>query len=570
MPVLNWIGKDAVARHDAEVPFRLLHEVPELACGDADSGNLIVEGDNLLALKALLPHYGGQVKCIYIDPPYNTGQDERDDEGKRNGWVYNDNVNSPQMREWLGKVVGPEAEDLTRHDKWLCMMYPRLKLLKRFLRDDGVIFASIDDIELASLRLLFDEIFGVVNRVGTIVWKNATDNNPTQIASEHEYVLCYARDKSKLPKEWKSTSLAVKTKLLDMGEQFVRDHADQEQRQVAYTKWFRKNKDQLWPFDRYKFIDEDGVYTGSQSVHNPGKEGYRYDVIHPTTGQPCQQPMMGYRFPEETMRRLLDEGRILFGENETKLIELKVYAKDYRAKLSSLFELDGRIGTNEIKAIFPESKRPFDFPKPIELIEELLSFTTSDDDIVMDSFAGSGTTGQAVLSLNKADGQRRRFVLTEMKSSIAREITAERVRRVSEGYSRGRARIPGLGGGFHYATVGKSLFAANGHINPEVTFAEMARFVWFMETGTPLASKRPSSPLLGVHEGRAVYLLYNGILKDKSTGGGNTLTSPLLAELPPHEGPKTVYGTRCLIRPERLRGLRLAFKQLPYELKVAR
>lgn len=570
MPVLNWIGKDAVVRHDAEVPFRLLRDVPELACGDPDSGNLIVEGDNLLALKALLPHYHGQVKCIYIDPPYNTGQDERDDEGKRNGWVYNDNVNSPQMREWLGKVVGPEAEDLTRHDKWLCMMYPRLKLLKRFLRDDGVIFASIDDIELASLRLLFDEIFGVTNRVGTIVWKNATDNNPTQIASEHEYVLCYARDKSKLPKEWKSTSLAVKTKLLDMGEQFVRGQADQEQRQAGYTRWYRENKSQLWPFEDYKFIDDGGIYTGMRAVHNPGKEGYRYDVIHPTTDQPCQQPMMGYRFPEETMRRLLDEGRILFGENETKLIELKVYAKDYRAKLSSLFELDGRIGTNEIKAIFPESKRPFDFPKPIELIEELLSFTTSGDDIVMDSFAGSGTTGQAVLSLNKADGQRRRFVLTEMKSSIAREITAERIRRVSEGYSRGRAAVPGLGGGFHYATVGKSLFAANGHINPEVTFAEMARFVWFMETGTLLASKRPSSSLLGVHEGRAVYLLYNGILKDKSTGGGNTLTSPLLAVLPPHEGPKTVYGTRCLIRPERLRGLQLAFKQLPYELKVAR
>lgn len=571
MPVLNWIGKEAVVGHDVNVPFRLLHDVPELACGDSESGNLIVEGDNLLALKALLPHYGGQVKCIYIDPPYNTGQDERDAEGVRNGWVYNDNVNSPQMREWLGKVVGPEAEDLTRHDKWLCMMYPRLKLLKQFLRDDGVIFASIDDIELASLRLLFDELFGSANRVGTLVWKNATDNNPTQIASEHEYVLCYARDKSKLSKEWKSTSLAVKTELLHVGDQFVREHQDAGQRQAAYTRWYRENKLQLWPFEDYKFIDEGGIYTGMRAVHNPGKEGYRYDVIHPQTGRPCQQPMMGYRFPEATMRRLLDEGRILFGEDETKLVELKVYAKDYRSKLSSLFELDGRIGTNEIKAIFPESKRPFDFPKPVELVEELLSFTTSGDDIVMDSFAGSGTTGQAVLSLNKSDGQNRRFLLTEMKSSIARDITAERIRRVSKGYSRGRSEaVPGLGGGFRFATLGKSLFAADGHINPEVTFAEMARFVWFMDTGTPLASKRPVSPLLGVHEGRAIYLLYNGILKDKSSDGGNTLTSPVWAELPPHSGAATVYGTRCLIRPERLRNLRIAFKQLPYELKVAR
>ena len=571
MPVLSWIGKDAVVRHDADVPFRLLQHKPELGCGDGDSGNLIVEGDNLLALKALLPHYGGQVKCIYIDPPYNTGQDDRDDSGKRSGWVYNDNVNSPQMRDWLGKVVGEEAEDLTRHDKWLCMMYPRLKLLRQFLRDDGVIFASIDDIELASLRMLFDEIFGIGNRVGTIVWKNVTDNNPTQIAVEHEYVLCYARDKSRLPKEWKSVNLDVKTRLLEIGEQFVRDHPDQEKRQAAYTKWYRDNKAQLWPFEDYKFIDDGGVYTGMRAVHNPGKEGYRYDVIHPDTGKPCQQPMMGYRFPEETMRRLLDEGRILFGADETKLVELKVYAKDYRSKLSSLFELDGRIGTNEIKAIFPESKRPFDFPKPVELVEELLSFTTSGDDIVLDSFAGSGTTGQAVLSLNRADGQRRRFVLTEMKPSIAREITSERIRRVSRGYARGKGEnVPGLGGGFRYAKLGHELFTAAGHINPEVKFADLARFVWFMETGTPLVAKKPASPLLGVYEGRAIYLLYNGILKDKSVGGGNVLTSPLLAELPPHDGPKTIYGTRCPITPERRRALRIDFKQLPYQIKVAR
>lgn len=571
MPVLNWIGKDAVVRHDAEVPFRLLHDVPELACGDTESGNLIVEGDNLLALKALLPHYGGQVKCIYIDPPYNTGQDERDESGKRTGWVYSDNVDSPQMREWLGRVVGPEAEDLSRHDKWLCMMYPRLKLLRRFLRDDGVIFASIDDIELASLRMLFDEIFGIGNRIGTIVWKNVTDNNPTQIATEHEYVLCYARDKGKLPKEWKATTLAVKAKLLEIGDQFVRDYPAQVERQAAYTLWYRENRPQLWPFEDYKFIDEGGIYTGMRAVHNPGKEGYRYDVKHPITNKPCQQPLMGYRFPEDTMRRLLDEKRILFGDDETKLVELKVYAKDYRLKLSSLFELDGRIGTNEIKAIFPESKRPFDFPKPVELIEELLSFTTTGDDIVLDSFAGSGTTGQAVLSLNRADGQRRRFVLTEMKPSIAREITAERVKRVSKGYRKANGEAePGLGGGFRYATLGKPLFNAQRHINPEVRFGELARFVWFMETGTPLQGTRHASPLLGVYEGRAVYLLYNGILKDKSAGGGNVLTSPLLAELPAHDGTKVIYGTRCVIKPERLRAEKITFKQLPYELKVAR
>ena len=256
------------------------------------------------------------------------------------------------------------------------MMFPRLNLLWKFLREDGVIFVSIDEVEYGSLRLLLDEIFGVKNRVGTIVWKNATDNNPTNIAIEHEYILCYAKNKSKLSPVWKSATLAVKQKLIDIGEEFVQKYTKQEERQQAYSKWFRGNKAFLWPFDRYKFIDEDGVYTGSQSVHNPGKEGYRYDILHPVTGKPCRQPLMGYRFPPETAERLIAEDRVIFGENENKIIELKVCVKDYRAKLSSLFELDGRTGTNEIKAIFSENKRPFDFPKPTALLEELISFTT--------------------------------------------------------------------------------------------------------------------------------------------------------------------------------------------------
>lgn len=248
----------------------------EVYCDEANPD--VLTSANLHALKALLPRYAGQVKCIYIDPPYNTGQDDRGADGLRTGWIYNDRVESPEIREWLGKVVGIEAEDLCRHDKWLCMMYPRLRLLKDFLRDDGVIFASIDDIEVASLRMLFDEIFGVTNRIGVIVWKNATDNNPTQIASEHGYVLCYAKDKRKIASEWKASSLEVKTRLLEVGEKFVKQHLDQAKRQAAYTKWYRENKPQLWPFEDYKFIDSGGVYTGMRSVHNPGKEGYPWDL----------------------------------------------------------------------------------------------------------------------------------------------------------------------------------------------------------------------------------------------------------------------------------------------------
>ncbi len=198
MPSLNWIGKDAVVKHHKDVPFRLLEPVPELSCGDASSSNLIVQGDNLHALKALLPRYAGQVKCIYIDPPYNTGNE---------GWAYNDNVNSPEIRKWLGEVVGKEGETLDRHDRWLCMMYPRLVLLRQFLREDGAIFVSIDDNEVGTLRLLMNEIFGAGNFVATAVWqKRYSRENREAIGDAHEYIMIYAmkldafvRIKRKLP-----------------------------------------------------------------------------------------------------------------------------------------------------------------------------------------------------------------------------------------------------------------------------------------------------------------------------------------------------------------------------------
>jgi adenine-specific DNA-methyltransferase len=176
-----------------------------------------VQGDNLLALKALLPYYAGKVKCIYIDPPYNTGNE---------GWAYNDNVNSPEIRRWLGEVVGKEGEDLSRHDKWLCMMYPRLALLRDFLTEDGAVFISIDDNESDNLRLVMDELFGRSNRVGTIVWKNATDNNPTRIVPEHEYVVCYARQISATSAVWKAQSLDVKARLLEVAEKLIEQYSD--------------------------------------------------------------------------------------------------------------------------------------------------------------------------------------------------------------------------------------------------------------------------------------------------------------------------------------------------------
>ncbi|HMM56726.1 MAG TPA: site-specific DNA-methyltransferase [Rudaea sp.] len=603
MPVLNWIGKDAVVAHDTQVPFRLLHDVPELACppqaaehasfpplplagegrgegGDNSTGNLIVEGDNLLALKALLPHYGGQVKCIYIDPPYNTGNE---------GWVYNDNVNSPQMREWLGKVVGKEAEDLTRHDKWLCMMYPRLKLLKRFLREDGFLFVSLDDNECSSLLQILIELFGEQNFVAQIIVEaNRRGQTYKQISKTHEYILCFSR-----------TPIARLSEIQTGG-----DNLDKRDEFGGYSARELRNRNPK--FGRYNrpnlfypiYVDLNSGDSEQQYAISTVREPNFIEVL-PLNSEGKESC---WRWGQPTLAKACAEGkRIVYG-SRTRAGEWRVFEKyrkeSVKAKtIWSETEFISEQGTYVLTEMGMAEQ--FQFPKPPDLIRRCIELATSNGDLILDSFAGSGTTGHAVLKANAEDGGNRRFILVEMDEKIARGVTAERMKRVAQGYRKGnntltptplpqagegRDWVAGLGGGFRYATLGKPLFAANGHINPEVTFSELARFVWFMETGVPWADEPPSpqpspasgrggkalSPLLGVHAGRAVYLLYNGILKDKSAGGGNALTSPLLAELPPHDGPKTIYGTRCLIKPERLRALRIAFKQLPYELKVAR
>jgi len=326
MPTLEFEGKAFVYSHHLSVPYRELIPVADKGVGAADlDGNLIVHGDNLEALKALLPRYAGKVDVIYIDPPYNTGKE---------GWAYNDKVSSPMVKEWLGKVV--DKEDMQRHDKWLCMMWPRLQLLKELLSPAGVLFVSIDDNEVSNLNLILSEIFGDRNFVGTIIWKNATDNNPTHIATEHEYILAFSASKSSLPKSWQSSASAVRDVLVEVGKKLNSEYKDQDILQAAYSKWFKAHKSELWPLDRYKYIDKGGVYTGSQSVHNPGKEGYRYDVIHPDTKKKTKEPLMGYRFPEATMEELLNSKRIIFGKDESKIIELKVYAEELRQNFQVL------------------------------------------------------------------------------------------------------------------------------------------------------------------------------------------------------------------------------------------
>lgn len=449
MPAIEFKGKEFVFNHHLSVPYRPMPVDSKKSMGKQSAdGNLVIHGDNLHALKALMPRYAGRVNVVYIDPPYNTGNES---------WRYNDNVNSPTMQEWLASNP-VNKDDMLRHDKWLALMYPRLKLLRELMAEDGVILASIDDNEVHHMRVVMNEIFGEDNWVGTIVWKNVTDNNPTNIATEHEYIVCFAKNKAQLPKEWKSPVSEVKEKLIEVGKKLADKHAAQDDLQAAYDEWLSDQKPYIWPFQDYKFIDSHGIFTGSRSVHNPGKEGYRYPVYHPKTKKRCKEPMMGYRFPPQTMKELLDSGRIIFGDDETKIIEIKVYVEEFEVKLPSVITLDGRAGANELRALFPDKEKVFNNPKPRRLLVDLLSFVTKPDSVVLDSFAGTGTTAHAVLELNARDGGKRRFILIECED-YADSLTAERVRRVVKGVPESPMDIfhKGLGGSFAYCKLGAPL-----------------------------------------------------------------------------------------------------------------
>ena len=534
MPTLNWIGKEAVVKHHKEVPFRLLEPVPELSCGDSGSGNLIVQGDNLHALKALLPRYAGQVKCIYIDPPYNTGNE---------GWVYNDNVNSPEIRKWLGEVVGKEGETLDRHDRWLCMMYPRLVLLKQFLREDGAIFISIDDNEVATLRLLMDEIFGAKNFVATVLWQKvfAPKNSARHLSEDHDYIVVYS---------------------------------------VSADRW-RPN---LVPraedaTARYKNPDKDprGVWTsGDLQARNYYGDG-TYSVTCPS-GRVIAGPGRGmyWRVSKEKFTELDRDRRIWWGEDGNNMPRLKRFLSDVKdGVVPQTMWFHKEVGhTQEAKkellelVEFASSDDVFITPKPTRLIQRILQIATDRDSIVLDSFAGSGTTGHAVLKQNAEDGGSRRFIQVEMLAGVATKITASRAARAIAGYSNAKGeQVAGLGSGFQFCRLSaEPLFDPDGQVRHDVTFAQLAEFVWFAETGSGYSGKG-DSPLLGVHEGRAVYLLYNGILKDCSVAGGNVLTGPVFDVLPRFAGPKVIYAAANRMGTRAARE-GVTFKQTPYALEV--
>ena len=402
MPTLDWIGKNAVIDYHRKVPYQLLRCDQKLSAGDADSGNLLVQGDNLLALKALLPYYAGKVKCIYIDPPYNTGDE---------CWIYNDNVNSPEIRQWLKQAVGKEGEDLSRHDKWLCMMYPRLALLKDFLREDGVVFVSIDENEVGNLRLLMDEIFGLSNALGTLVWKRRSSSamRGTPLSIDHEYVLVYAANSAKATLYGLAKSI-----------------------------------------EAYPNEDKRGRYASTDLTVGMGRDarpGQFYPITNPRTGKEYPpNPERVWRFYPETMNQVIANDLIIwpddFPERRMERPRYKTYFDPETEKPKPVSSWIETSSTNDREISEEEAdydasilstgmtqeggkllqqmfgSKIFAYPKPLSLVRSLIRATTRGDDLILDSFAGTGTTGHAVLDLNSEDKGNRLVIYSDLQQGM--------------------------------------------------------------------------------------------------------------------------------------------------------
>ena len=521
MPTLEWIGKDKVINHHLDVPYRVLerkYSYDEAGQHAEDNGseNMIIHGDNLDALKSLLPRYEGRVKCIYIDPPYNTGNEK---------WVYNDNVNDPRILKWLGQVVGAEGEDLSRHDKWLCMMYPRLKLLQRLLSDDGVIFISIDDTEVSNLRLICDEIFGLSNFLGDVAWQHSVQSNGYggKFVSQYNHTLVYSKSSAfilgNLPR------------------------SDEDNR-------LYRNPDN----------DPRGPWRAGYCVNGLYRPNLKYE-IHTPNGNVIQPPDKGWRWSWETMKAKMDIGEIIYNSDETSIIH-KLYLADLNGKVPENIWTDGVAGTTrqataELKQIFGGSA-PFDTPKPVALIERILQISTKTDSIILDSFAGSGTTAHAVLNMNKTDGGQRRFILVEMMD-YADSITAERVKCVIGGYGSGRQAVEGTGGSFSYYELGEPLMIGD-VLNESVGVDKIREYVYFTDTKSRLPEAHADEPYyLGLHVNNAYYFYYE---REAVT----TLNREFLHTIKTKADAYVIYADLCMLSEEELERYHITFKKIPRDI----
>lgn len=518
MPTLEWIGKGKVVNHHLEVPYRVLEE--QYTYNAEASDNMIIRGDNLEALKALLPRYEGKIKCIYIDPPYNTGNE---------GWVYNDNVNDPRIKKWLGEVVGKEGEDLSRHDKWLCMMYPRLKLLQRLLAENGAIFISIDDAEIANLKLICNEIFGENNCIATFIWqKRYSPDARTAVSDAHEFALCYA----------KSPDLFKKSRhLLPLTEN--------------QTK---------------QFSNPDKDPRGPWKADNFTAPGYRpnqmYEIVLPSGRVVTPPPGRCWRVTKTAFEQLVVEKKMVYGNNGDGAPAVKRFLAEMPGMVPWTWWNHEEVGHTQegnklLAAILGQAV--FDYPKPVRLIERILQIASDPDSIILDSFAGSGTTAHAVLNMNKADGGHRKFILVEMMD-YAESITAERVKRVIDGYGQGKNAEEGTGGDFTFYDLGPVLLLPNGNLNEDVGAEKIREYVYFMETKSAIEPSKEDEPYyMGVHLDSAYYFFYE---RDSLT----TLSRDFLGSIKTKADRYTIYADQCTLSQAELERWHITFKKIPRDI----
>lgn len=505
MPLLHWLTRDADLKLSSKAPYRLLEHVPELSFGDSDSENMLIQGDNLDALKTLLPFYAGRVKCIYIDPPYNT------------------------------KSAFEHYDDNLEHAKWLSTIYPRMELLRDLLAEDGSIWVSIDDNEGHYLKVVMDEIFGRKNFIASNVWqKRYSRENRESIGDVHEYIHVYAKD----PAAFKRLR-----NLVPLTE--------------AQAKVYRNpNND---PKGRWRPIP----MTAQEGHATP--EQY-YEVVTPSGKSHLPPEGRCWGIAKATYDKLLAVGRIYFGKKGDAQPNIIRYLSEVPGITPWTWWPSDEVGhtdesKKEIHALFGKIGA-FESPKPERLIQRILHIATNPGDLVLDSFLGSGTTAAVAHKMG------RRYIGIEL-GEHAESHCALRLKKVIEGEQGGISETLDWkgGGGFRFYRLGAAVFDTDGRINPGIRFTHLAAHVWFTETHTTLP-KTAKTPLLGIHKGVAYYLLYNGILGDKRPDGGNVLTSKVLAALPAFDGPKVVYGESSRFGAERLQLERITFKQTPYDIKA--
>ncbi len=519
MPLLSWFNRDADLTRVALAPYRLLEPVAKLSYGEEDSPNMLIEGDNLDALKALLPYYAGRVKCIFIDPPYNT------------------------------KSAFEQYDDNLEHSKWLSMMYPQLELLKELLAPDGSLWVSLDDNEAHYFKVIADEVFGRKNFIASIAWRKRDGApNDRKIGSVHDHVMVWGKAKGSTGK---ATLAELSFNLMPRT-----DKANSQYRVFAEPD----GPDDRGPFRK---IDTTANGKGGRFV-----QSLFYPVTNPHTGEEVW-PRKGtcWRHSKADMEALQKDRRLYWGvDGQAKTPMRKLFLDEAKQGMTTptIWEDTGlnQHASREMELLFGE-KAAFETPKPEALLHRVIHVASNPGDIVLDSFLGSGTTAAVAHKMG------RNWIGVEL-GDHARTLCFERMTKVVDGEKGGVSELVEWegGGGFRFYKLGVPVFDENGHIREGIRFEHLAAHVWFAETGTARSTRAPKDAFLGEHSGVGYYLLFNGILGDITKRGGNVLTRALVRKLPKFDGPKVIYGEASALAEEQLRELGITFKQTPYDIKA--